>query len=752
MRFVLTGILAVSAAFGQTFSASPDLDAAINLAIAQKKLPGAVLIVGHQGRILHRKAYGDRALVPAVEKMTVDTIFDCASLTKVVATTSGMMKLFERGKVRIADKVTEYLPEFQNGNSDITIRDLMTHYSGLRPDLDLEPPWTGYETGIQKALHDPPAGPPGVKFVYSDINFILLGEIVHRLSGEALPAFTHEIVFGPLGMTETMFQPPAALRSRIAPTEKLPSGEVLRGVVHDPTSRYMGGVAGHAGLFSTADDLARFCQMMLNQGEGNDVRIFDAATIAKFTSPNSPPGKTAVRGLGWDIDSPLSGNRGELFPIGSYGHTGFTGTSLWMDPVSQTYVVLLANSVHPTRRAAITSLRGKVATIVAAAVMTSATPSQPTLTGLDVLENTNFAPFQGKRVGLITNPTGIDRQWRRNIDRIIASGVKVTALFSPEHGINGTEDKEDIAGTRDPATGIKVWSLYEGKNRRPSAESLRGIDVLVFDIADVGARFYTYMSTMAYAMEEAARAHIPFYVLDRPNPITGYHVEGPMLDTAQLSFTGYFPIPLRHGMTVGELARLYNAENKIGAALTVVPMQGWQRAEWFDATALPWVDPSPNIRSLDGVLLYPALAMLEYSLNYSVGRGTDSPFQVIGADFINARDLARYLNDRTIPGVRAYPIRFQPTASHYAGKKIQGVRFVVTNRDLLDAGRLGAEVMGALQKLYPGKIDFGVNRKLIGSEAFIRSIAHGDEPALALRADAAALDRFKILRQKYLLY
>ncbi|MDQ6705982.1 MAG: serine hydrolase, partial [Acidobacteriota bacterium] len=416
-----------AAAFAQSFSASPSLDAAIEQAIQTHRIPGAVLLVGHQGVIIHRKAYGNRALVPALERMTIDTIFDCASLTKVIATTSGMMKLFEQGKVRIADKVTDYLPEFQGGKSDITIANLMTHYSGLRPDLDLEPPWSGYETGIQMALRDPPAGPPGVRFVYSDINFILLGEIVRRLSGESEPDFLRQVLFEPLAMHDTMFNPPASLRPRIAPTEELKTGEVLRGVVHDPTSRNMGGVAGHAGLFSTADDLSRFCQTMLDKGEHDGLRLFSPLTIDKFTSPNSPPGQRAVRGLGWDIDSPFSGERGELFPIGSYGHTGFTGTSLWMDPASDTFVILLTNSVHPHLRPSITSLRGRVATIVAAAVGTEAHITlaiPPARTGLDVLVEQRFRPLAGKRIGLITNHTGVDREGKRNIDRMIAAGMK----------------------------------------------------------------------------------------------------------------------------------------------------------------------------------------------------------------------------------------------------------------------------------------------------------------------------------------
>src|SRR5262249_29077728 len=256
------------------------------------------------------------------------------------------------------DRVTEYLPEFQNGKSEITIRNLMTHFSGLRPDLDMPPAWTGYQTGVRLALADKPTSAPGERFVYSDINFILLGEIVRRLGGQPLDQYAGENFYTPLGMTDSRFQPPATLRGRIAPTE----GN-LRGVVHDPTARAMGGVAGHAGLFSTGADLARFCEMTLGKGALDGVRVLSPLTVEKFTTPQSPPDQPILRGLGWDIDSPYSSNRGELFPIGSYGHTGFTGTSLWIDPVSQTYVILLTNSVHPTRRPAITSLRPRPPTL-----------------------------------------------------------------------------------------------------------------------------------------------------------------------------------------------------------------------------------------------------------------------------------------------------------------------------------------------------------------------------------------------------
>jgi len=755
-KLFLLAALAFSGACAQGWPGGPALDDAINQAVTQGRIPGAVVLVGHRGEIVYRKAYGSRALLPEKEPMTMDTIFDCASLTKVVATTSSIMRLFEDGKIRLADKVTDYLPEFQNGSSDLTVRDLMIHFSGLRPDVDLVPEWSGYQTGIDKALHDKPAGAAETKFVYSDINFLLLGEIVRRVGGEALPDFARDHVFAPLGMSETRFQPPAILRPRIAPTEKLPSGEILRGTVHDPTARFMGGVAGHAGLFSTADDLAKFCQMMLNLGTGaNGQRLFSPATILKFTSSQTPLGQPVLRGLGWDIDSPLSGNRGELFPVGtSYGHTGFTGTSLWLDPGSETYVILLANSVHPSRGKSLTSLRSRVATLVAAQVGAGASPVPilPTLTGLDVWEAQGFKALAGKRVGLITNHTGIDRNNNRNIDRMRAAGVNLTAIFSPEHGFLGLEDQPDVASSKDSATGIRVWSLYEGKNRRPSAEVLRSVDVLVFDIADVGARYYTYVSTMAYTLEEAAKAKIPFYVLDRPNPITGTHVEGPMIDRDQLSFVGYFPLPVRHGMTVGELALMFNAENHLGANLTVVQAEGWRREEWFDETGLPWVNPSPNMRTLNAALLYPAIGLLEYSKNYSVGRGTDSPFEMVGAKFIRGSDLCRELTSRFIPGFRCYPVSFQPTASMLSGKLVEGIRLEVTNRNQFDSGKLGVELMSALQKLYPGRIDFAANKKLIGDSDLIREIEQRQSSMQILKRQAEALKMFRAMRNKYLLY
>lgn len=750
------------------------MDTQIDDAVRTALIPGAVLVIGHNGQVVYQKAYGSRAIIPAREPMTLDTIFDIASLSKVVSTTPCIMKLFEAGKLRIDDPVTKYLPEFQDGKSDITIRLLMTHFSGMPPDVDLVPRWSGYQEGIRRALHAQPVAPPGARFIYSDINFILLGEIVARLSGMSLPEFAKQQIFQPLGMIDTQYQPPPSLLERIAPTEiDKDTGKPLRGNVHDPTSRYMGGVAGHAGVFSTAADLARYAEMWLDDGQANGLRLFDAVTIRKFSEPATPADQPILRALGWDIDSPFSSNRGELFPIGSYGHTGYTGTSMWLDPYSHSFVILLTNVVHPYGIKSLSSLRGRIANI-AAATFGYTVPQTvaitgyrdtiegaglhrvidrdvETLTGLDVLEQTGFAPLLGKRVGLITNQSGIDRKGARNIDAMRAAGVNITLLFSPEHGISGSQDKA-VSNTRDSKTGLPVVSLYQPKQRRIPPESLAQVDALVFDIQDAGARFYTYSCTLLYALQQAAQAHKQFFVLDRPNPITGVHVEGPMLDDNTHSFIGCYNVPVRHGLTLGELARMANEEQHWNADLRVIAMQNWERGDWFDSGTLTWVDPSPNLRSLNANLLYPGLALLELNTNYSVGRGTDAPFEQIGADWIDGPALAADLNKRLIPGVRIYPTRFRPASSNFANQEIGGVRFVVTDRNAFDSTRLGLVLAAELNTLFPGHLNFDKCRNLIGSDKIVEMLKQGRPAGEIWPAADKEAATFLARRQPYLLY
>jgi uncharacterized protein YbbC (DUF1343 family)/CubicO group peptidase (beta-lactamase class C family) len=756
------------------------VDSIIEQAVADGNIPGAVLVVGHDGAIIYRKAYGSRALEPKREPMTLDTVFDLASLTKVIATTTAMMQLVEQGKVRMNDPVAKYLPEFaQNDKEDITVRQLMTHYSGLAPDLDLTTPWEGKNTAYQLAFVEPPETTPGSGFVYSDINFITLGALVERVSGETLDAYTTQHIFAPLKMTRTRFVPPAAWRAKIAPTQYDENEHMLRGVVHDPTARRMGGVAGHAGLFSTADDLAKFAQALLNGGGG----ILSAVTVEKMTSPEQPPQAPVLRGFGWDIDSPFSSNRGDLLPVGSFGHTGFTGTSVWIDPTTQTYIILLTNSVHPRGKGNAIGLRTKVATEVTAALALNpsekealrwksitgynealsasrhmSTRNGTVKTGIDVLEEHGFDVLQAasgkKRIGVVTNQTGIDSEGLRTIDVLAkAPGVSLDAIFSPEHGVTGMLDTTGIGNSVDAATGVPVYSVYGGTDaaRRPTADVMKNLDAVVFDIQDAGARYYTYETTLGYFLEGAAQAGIELIVLDRPDPVTGSFVQGPVSDAGRESFTNYWTVPVRPGMTMGELAKMFNAERNINAKLTVVPMEGWQRGDWFDSTGLVWVSPSPNLRSVTEAALYPGVAIIE-GTNVSVGRGTDTPFELLGAPWMKSKELAAYLNARGIAGVRFVPVTFTPTASNYSGEMCSGVNIIVTDRNGFDAPELGIELAAALRKLYTA--DFKIERmaELLVNQSAYDALVAGQDPRRIAQDWQDELQKFAKMREKYLIY
>ena len=758
----------------------------IRTAIVERRLPGAVVLVGQGDRVLYHKAFGQRAVVPAAEPMTLDTVFDLASLTKVVATTTSVMILIEEGKIALNDRVSTFIPGFERyGKGDITIRHLLTHLSGLRPDLDMAELWRGSTSAIELAIEEVPLSPPGTRFIYSDINFFLLGDIVRRISGISLDRFSHDRIFKPLGMTDTAFAPQPSWQSRIAPTESceplawpcnVPGIKPLRGIVHDPTARHMGGVAGHAGLFSTATDLAIFCRMLLADGTYRGTRILSPLTVARMTSRATPADQRNVRALGWDIDSSFSSNRGELLPIGSFGHTGFTGTSLWLDPGSGLFVVFLSNRVHPDGKGDVTSVRARVATIAASA-LTARPPTaresftgtdfgppssppvpapgrQPVVTGIDVLRADGFALLKGKRIGLVTNHTGRARDGSTTIDLLHHSstpqGHTLVALFSPEHGIRGVLEA-NVPSTKDEKTGLPIHSLY-GDTRRPTDVMLKGIDTLVIDLQDIGARFYTYMTTMAYALEEAAKRKMQVVVLDRPNPIDGYHVEGPTLDKSELGFTGYLSsMPIRHGMTLGELAALFNGENRIGADVTVVPMKGWRRDDWFDRTGLPWTNPSPNMRNLLQATLYPGIGAIE-GTNLSVGRGTDTPFEQLGAPWIDGVQLADALHARGIPGVSFYPVRFTPASSKYAGQECQGVYMIVTDRLALRPVRLGVEIAAMLHKLYGARFELESAGRLFGSKDGLSRIRADEDPEAIALSWAAGEARWRSVRAKYLLY
>ncbi len=959
-----------------TYDFSP-VSALIESAISQKKLPGAVLLIGHNNRIVFHHPYGLRKLAgepgpdgtpsPA-EPMTEDTIFDMASLSKVISTTTAILQLYEQKKLDLDTPVATYLPDFatvattpgapssrsltaqgavssearplsstqgQLWKSQITIRQLLTHYSGLPEDVSLKDPWglaaPDKPEGIRRALAAVPYGPPGLTFKYSDINFITLGALVEKLSGLRLDLYAQKFIFDPLQMDSTRYHPfdqvcgphtisgsavelrlkldPAAGYGcssniwnalsipRTAPTahddeSKLnPSlnpnfDHLLRGTVHDPTTRRMGGVAGHAGVFSTAADAARFCQALLDKLTHNTGPFpLTQATLRLAVSPQAPatavtdatiflqdgtPTKgIAERGLGWDLNTAFSRPRGTIFPIttaqhpGSFGHTGFTGTSLWLDPTSNTFVILLANAIHPRGGTPISPLRGTVATATAQAlgITTSGAPSFPgshpgrngvssearpssslirtnyesrhpersaaqskdpesaslaqparttqpqtskpqTLTGIDVLEQTNFAalkslPHQGPtlRIALLTNQSGLDRNGLRTVDILLHASpdITLTTLFSPEHGLYGRQDTETLQKESDPITHLPVISVFGPKpsDKHPRQSDLKQVDAVVIDLQDAGVRFWTYETLVGYFLEATAHAHIPLVILDRPNPIGGLASQGPTSDLGfESTYVDFMPLPLRHGLTLGELARYFNqygteiqlkpellnaeatvigtptaqdpgnqlppaTQPGLHADLHVIAMQNWTRGQFYADTALPWVPPSPNLKTPRAAILYPALGMTEYN-NISVGRGTPTPFENLGAPWIKSEELAAYLTARNIPGVIITPttMTIAEDSNHYPshGQTIPALHFEVTNRTTLDTPELGLELLSALHHLYPRDFKLTLAKNLIANAATLAAITAGTDPRDIAAAWQPALTQFRLQSTPLLLY
>jgi SSS family transporter len=879
--------------------ASPDfseISTLINRAIAEKKLPGAVVLIGHDNKVVFEHAYGNRALEPTVEPMTEDTIFDMASLTKVVVTTTAILQLYDEHRIDLDAPVARYLPEFaQNGKDRITVKELLTHYSGLPPDIDLKDDWglkaPDKAEGIRRAMASIPDSQPGLIFKYSDINFITLGDLVETLTGLSLDAYAREHIFSPLGMTQSAYHPfsktcgpssmvgsaieagpkpigrigivcppatwsPYLLDPQTAPTAHDDQGtaatnpdfdHILRGTVHDPTTRRMGGVAGHAGLFSTAHDMSLFCQALLDKLLHNTGPFpVSQATLKMAVSPNepaiavntatifTPDGETtkgvASHGLGWDLNTAYSRPRGSIFPIttrehaGSFGHTGFTGTSLWIDPTSDTYVILLANAIHVPGAASISHLRGEVATAAAKALGLGTTlgasfpspsagnrpasgaktfPSgaSQTETGIDVLESTGFAALKALaashgghlKLGLLSNQSSLDSQGRRTIDVLDAAAkanpeLELKTLFAPEHGLAAHQDTEHLTAESDPATGIPVISVYGPKaaDKHPKQSDLRQLDAVVIDLQDAGTRFWTYETLTGYFLEACAEAKIPLIVLDRPNPLGGVSVQGPTSDLGAENYNDFMPIPLRHGLTLGELARYLNAnavkaqykpdlldagtvqlgpdtaERKpaatqpgLHAEVTVIPMRHWSRDEYWPQTGLTWTPPSPNLKSARAAILYPGVGLTEQT-NISVGRGTESPFENLGAPWIDAQQLTAYLTARKIAGIEMTPtqIAVAEDTNHYPfhGQTIPAIHFNVTDPTHFDSPQFGVELLAALHRLYPAQFHLDLVKNLLVNAETLAGVKAGRDPRDIAAQWSAGIHAFERARQSFLLY
>ena len=795
--------------------------------IANGDFPGCVVAIGRGNQTVYRRAFGSRSLIPplslpegnASSKPTerspieVDTLFDLASLTKPIATSTAVMRLVDQRKLDLDQTVASIVPEFAaGGKSEITLADCLLHQSGLIADNALSEYQDGIERAWERIFAAKLVAEPKTKMVYSDVNFIVLAEVVRRIVGRPFDQYVREEIFLPLGMTETGYLPntwmeQAELERRAAPTQsrnqRFVNGKLVEettdhwmcGEVHDPRAFALGGVAGHAGLFSTAVDLCTFAQMMLGHGTftreettlrgttpgepargeptleesaggepagtATKVSVVSAATWDRWVKPrySGKPGVNGnLRGYGWDIRSDYSGNRGRSLSPRAFGHGGFTGTGLWIDPESELYVVFLANRVHPDGNGSCNRLIGDVGQVASDAIdwsipptprvtlspwsqvectdtATEQTASNPladppsqrsmgsvvsaepetkekrsVLSGIDVLRRDRFDRLDGARVGLITNPTGMAKDGVRTTVLLHeASNVELVSLFSPEHGLYAMKDGV-VTDETDSSTGLRVWSLY-GETRRPTAAMLDGIDTLVFDIQDIGTRFYTYMATMGEAMIAASQAGLRFVVLDRPNPIGGVQIEGPITDAGRESFIAWDAIPLRHGMTMGELARFFQrSRNLESLKLEIVPCERWNRADRFDRTGQPWVSPSPNMRNLVQELLYPGIGLLE-TTNLSVGRGTATPFEWFGAPWLSEDDAAQLvesLQSREIPGIFFATCRFTPNASVHAKKECRGVQMTVTNPDALEPVRIGFEIAIELERRFADRWNGGI--------------------------------------------
>lgn len=704
----------------------------------RRAFPGGVLAVGDREGLIHLHPFGRLTYDEDAPPVTAATIYDLASLTKVIATTTMAMILVEEGRLDLDRPVRE----------GVTVRHLLTHSSGLPALAPFFKEIRGKDAYIERIRAMELEYPPGSRSVYSDPGIILLGAVLEEVAGQPLETFVRERVLGPLGMKDTMYRPPPELRPRIAPTEfDAWRGRLVHGEVHDENAFAMGGVAPHAGLFGTAGDLSRFAQRMLDGG------LVSRETIELFTRKAGIP--DSDRALGWDTKSAEGSSAGTLFSPTAFGHTGFTGTSMWIDPERGIYVILLTNRVHPTRENnLIREARPAVADAVVRALAFAGTPVRA---GLDRVAAGETQALAGKRLGLIVHAASVTADGRPAVEVLRASGLNVVRIFSPEHGLRGRAAAgEGVESGRDEDSGLPVVSLY-GERRKPRPADLEGLDALVLDLQDAGVRFYTYVSTLILALEAAAEAGIDFLVLDRPNPLGGERIEGPVSaprDVVPESFLNLAPGPLVHGLTFGEMARFVNARLERPARLTVVPMEGWTRRMTWSDTGRRWVPPSPNLRSAEAALAYPGTALLE-ATNVSEGRGTDSPFLLLGAPWLDSSRVSV-----SVPGFHLEPARFIPRSSPAApGPKHQdqecrGLRVRVSDRSSAEPYRLGVTLLAALAR-QPGfewREKGDALTRLVGTPRLFQDLRAGKTVEEIVAADTADHAAWRRDRQAALLY
>lgn len=705
----------------------PDVARLVEAAIAAGRLPGAVVAIGDSRGTRYLHAFGDRSVVPTREVMTDDTIFDLASLTKPIATATAIGLLIEQGKLTLDTPVARHLPGFgSHGKGRITVLQLLLHAGGLpavTPRKDFEQPRQAALRALRSVVPEQPAD---AAFRYSDTGYLVLGALVEAVCGMPLDQFLERHLFGPLDTQTLHFGVRDTLRPRTAPTEERDE-QPIRGDVHDPRAFRLGGVAGNAGLFGSARDISRFARLMLGRGRLDGRTVLAPQTVDSLTTSHRVG--DAVRTPGWDRHSPLSRLRGSLLSKRAFGHGGFTGTSLWIDPERDLFVVFLSNRVHPDGRGNVIKLIGEV-TDAAVRDWMPRTPkltcdiaAGATLSGIDVLLRDDFAPLRGRRVGLVVNASSRTRAGARTIDVIAdAKGIELRALFTPEHGLEAAAEGR-IADGRDRRTGLPIHSLF-GRTRKPTTAMLTDIDTLVFDLQDVGARFFTYMSTLLRLLEVGAERHLRVVVLDRPNPLGGLVVEGPVLDADIETFVNYHPLPVRHGMTAGELAQLLAAQRSLELELQVIWMDGYRRDFLFADTGLPWRAPSPNLPTQLSALLYPATALLE-STNVSVGRGTLRPFEWIGAPWLSTEAVVGSLRSAGLPGLHFNAADRTPRRAVHRGRTSGGILLSVTDPRAFRAVRTGLAIAMALREHHADHWDNTDLPRMVGHHATTEGLSAG---------------------------
>ncbi len=714
---------------------SEDLRVWLKRAVALSKAPGAVAFVGRAGgETLLSAAEGMRQTTPVTEAATEDTLYDLASLTKQVCTTTSVMLLHEDGKLNLDQKVSEFLPI--PGLERCTLRQCITHTAGLAPFKPWQTEIHSPEDIVQRIAALPLSSPPGTRRVYSDLGFILLAQVVGQAAREPMDAFIARRVFKPLGMKRTLFNPGPELRKDCAATENCPwRKRVLKGEVHDERAFAMGGVAGHAGLFGTAPDLGLFCDALLSG------KILKPATLDEMLRIGQVPSYPG-QGLGWWLDPWTSGSTGYLPSRRAFGHTGFTGTCMWLDRDTGLYAVLLSNTVHPRREPRDnTSLRRTFYDGITFAHYPRRTNAH---SGMDYLCRADFAPVAGKRAAILTNQSATDMLGRPDLEVFgLEPGVAFKAIYTPEHGLRGqAEAGKSVASEKTGAT--PVISLY-GKQKRPTKDELRGVQLFVIDLPDVGSRYYTYMATMKDCLAACAESGVPVLVLDRPNPLGGTVLEGPIAKLCE-SAVCCAPIPARHGMTLGEIAQFFQRTvfEKSKLKLEIQNVENWRRELMHPACALPWTPPSPNLPTFESALAYAGTCLFE-GVNLNEGRGTDTPFLILGAPWMDNKAIVEAIDPVLATGFKLgtqvyipKPIPGKSEHPEYEGKICKGIRLEVTDPEAARPFSLTVAVLVELVKRHKDQLQWKPSFDVLAGGPWLREQFMAGRPAADILSETAA--------------